>query len=904
MAENPLPGSPPDRVGRYRILECLGEGGMGTVYLAYDQDLGRRVALKWLKQATPATIERLRQEAHLHARVEHPAVCRLYQVDEWQGWPFLVMQYIQGSTLDKISPDLSLTTKLRLFATLADGVHAAHRQGLIHRDLKPSNLMVEADGVGGWRPYVMDFGLARDEASGSLTEAGMLLGSPAYMAPEQLRGWADVRTDVYGLGAALFALLAGRPPFLGSATEILVQTQTGHPPRLRDLVPGLPRDLDTVVETCMAKDPARRYPNVAAFRDDLVRFIDGEPVRARRVSALEKMSLWVRRNRLTSALAALVCVSMLATGLVWEISRRRAQARAYWAERFGREAMRMDSVVRFGRMLPPHDISRELAQVHRQMDAVRREMAQAPLSQGPGHFVLGQGYLLLGDPLAARPELEQAWAQGHRSAEVSLALGLCLTGIYEAELAKTLGVLNPTLRETRQAELRRDLLERGQGFLTQARQERGQAFSLVEETRMALADKRLDEASNLAQTAYEAEPWRYEALFYLAKALNFRARETLWAGREPEAKRDFERVLDLADAMGRLGPSDDRIQEVRQFAWFVGESLRLRGMDRKACRERALESLDALGRLNSLRSDFLNQHALVLVKVGEAYAELGQSPEPYYQRAEALMLRVTEAPLQGAGAYPALVRAKAQERLASLAHRRAVFALSRKADPRPFIEKGFRICEQAKTEGLAQWETYQNLSFLYMDLAQIQRNQGQECLESLQNVTQNFRDCANLGPSAASFSNLGESLHSLASRHIERGEDPRRVLDEAREALARAAQMAPGQTMALAYEGDGCLLEARWQSRQGRDPQAFLEQARRAFEAAQAKEPQEPWHPTGLAQVHTLRAELLVARHQDARAEAREALAYGRKALALKGESDELRAAMASARRIISPATP
>ena len=201
MSETTPLNAPPDQVGKYRILECLGEGGMGTVYLAFDTDLGRRVALKWLKQATPATIDRLRQEAHLHARVEHPAVCRLYQVEEWKGQPFLVMQLIQGTTLDQVAPSLSLASKLRLFAALADGVHAAHRQGLIHRDLKPSNLMVEADGAGGWRPYVMDFGLAREEASGSLTEAGMLLGSPAYMAPEQIRGeWVDVRTDVYGLG--------------------------------------------------------------------------------------------------------------------------------------------------------------------------------------------------------------------------------------------------------------------------------------------------------------------------------------------------------------------------------------------------------------------------------------------------------------------------------------------------------------------------------------------------------------------------------------------------------------------------------------------------------------------------------------------------------------------------------
>ena len=376
------PGTPPQRVGNYRILDRLGEGGMGVVYLAYDESLGRRVALKWLRQATPATMERLRQEAHLHARVEHPAVCRLYQVAEWEGWPYLVMQLIQGQTLDKVAPSLTLATKLRLMATLADGVHAAHRQGLIHRDLKPTNLMVEADEAGGWRPYVMDFGLARDEASGSLTEAGMILGSPSYMAPEQVAGgWIDARTDVYGLGAAFFEVITGRPPFQGQAAEILVQVQTQDPPHLRALMPGMSRDLDTVIQTCLARDPARRYPSAAAFRDDLMRLLDGEPVKARRISPLERLGHWIRRNRLASALAALACLSTLTAVLVWDVGQRRAQTRAYWAQRFGREAMGMESLVRFGRMLPSHDVVREFDQVRQRMEEVRRQMAATPSAE-------------------------------------------------------------------------------------------------------------------------------------------------------------------------------------------------------------------------------------------------------------------------------------------------------------------------------------------------------------------------------------------------------------------------------------------------------------------------------------------------------------------------------------------
>jgi serine/threonine-protein kinase len=257
---------------------------MGWVFLAFDGDLGRRVAIKWLKPAGGEALERLAREAHLHARVEHPAVCRLYHLGDHQGRPYLVLQLVRGETLDKAAPRLPVPVRVRLVATLADGVHAAHRQGLVHRDLKPANCMVEMDEAGHPRPYVMDFGLAREEASHSRTGAGFLAGSPAYMAPEQVKGaWTDPRTDVYGLGALLFETLTGRPPFLGAqVSQLLLQVATEDAPRLRSLDPSLPRDLETVVATCLAKDPARRYPSAAALRDDLLRFLDGRPLLARR----------------------------------------------------------------------------------------------------------------------------------------------------------------------------------------------------------------------------------------------------------------------------------------------------------------------------------------------------------------------------------------------------------------------------------------------------------------------------------------------------------------------------------------------------------------------------------------------------------------------------------------------
>jgi len=883
---------PPEVLGKYRILRRLGEGGMGVVFLAFDGSLGRRVALKWLKQATPATMERLQQEAHLHARVEHPSVCRLYGVEEWEGWPFLVMQFIEGTTLDQLAPGLSLMAKLRIFAAITDGVQAAHRQGLIHRDLKPSNVMLEQDEAGGWRPYVMDFGLAREEASGTLTSAGTMLGSPAYMAPEQIRGeWVDVRTDVYGLGATFFEALVGRPPFEGQAAEILLQTQTSEAPALRALVPSLPRHLETIIGICLAKDPARRYPSASALRDDLLRVIDGEPPRARRASRAVKLLAWARRNRLASALAVVCMISVLATAGVWELGRRRAQARAYWAERFGVEAMRMDSLLRFGRLLPPHDLSRELGQVRRRMDLVRQEMAGTSAGRGPGHFVLGQGWMLQGDYEMARLEFNTAWAAGHQTPEVSMALGFCLGSLYETEYEKSLTILDLHQRKVRQDTIRRELLEPGRKHLTAARQAQRGAFSTIEEARFALAEERFGDADRLAHEAYQAEPWRYEALFYLARALSLQARDALFAGRNPEAKGLYDRVLDLADVAARIGPSDERMEDVRRSAWATGCRLGLRGRGYRASLEQARAACNAMHHLNSTRTDYFNQHAVILVSLGVDSASRGQDPEPLFQEAGALMKPIVQSPL---GVYPPMTRTKALERLGSLAHQRAKVALDRHADPRPFIDEGIRWSQQAVKEGLAQWETHQNLGMLEMDLARFRKSREEETQQALDQVVLHFRDCAQLYPSAASWSNLAEVCHDAARRRIERGEDPGRDLQAAREALALSAKEAPGTALISGYEGDRYLLEARWQIHRRQDPRSILDKALMAYETARRIQPDDASFSLGLAQTHALLAEALGVRR-----EAEQALYWSQQALQRKADPEEVRTVQATAHRLL-----
>src|SRR6516162_8092309 len=203
---------------RYEVLVPLGAGGGGQVYKARDPRLGRLCALKFLRVDDLDLCKRLLREAQAQARVEHEYVCKVYEVGEAKGRPFIAMQFIDGQTLGRAATSMSREERVRLCAQVADAVHAAHRLGLIHRDIKPSNVMVERGVDGGWRPYVMDFGLARETAAPGVTQTGAVMGTPQYMAPEQARGGKEIdrRADVYGLGATLYEVLGGRPPFDGN----------------------------------------------------------------------------------------------------------------------------------------------------------------------------------------------------------------------------------------------------------------------------------------------------------------------------------------------------------------------------------------------------------------------------------------------------------------------------------------------------------------------------------------------------------------------------------------------------------------------------------------------------------------------------------------------------------------
>lgn len=305
-------------LGDYELLEEVARGGMGVVFRARQRSLGRQVAVKVLLGGHFAGAEaraRFREEAAAAAALQHPHIVAIHEVGEHEGQPFFSMDFVEGRTLAALVAEqgpLPGRRAAELLAVIARAVAFAHGQGVLHRDLKPSNVLLDPFG----QPRITDFGLAKRlrGSSAELTATGQALGSPAYAAPEQVRGRGELgpAADVYSLGALLYHLLTGRPPFQGDTlAAVLRQVAEGEPVSPRRLNPSVSRDLETICLKCLEKEPARRYPDAAALAEDLERTVRHEPLRARPVGPLAHAWRWARRHPAVAVLGALLGLTLL-----------------------------------------------------------------------------------------------------------------------------------------------------------------------------------------------------------------------------------------------------------------------------------------------------------------------------------------------------------------------------------------------------------------------------------------------------------------------------------------------------------------------------------------------------------------------------------------------------------------
>lgn len=414
-------------IGPYRIVRELGRGGQGTVYLAWDTRLPRQVALKVLHGAAAFGVEdrlRFRREAELSSRLDHPGICTVYEAGEADGLAYLAMRYVEGETLAsrieglrrRGQPDPSdLDAALAIVEQMARAVHAAHQIGIVHRDIKPSNVLLGE----GARPVLTDFGTARDLDGQTLTLSGDVVGTPAYLSPEQVAGRArrfDWRIDIYALGVTLYESVTLRLPFEAASRESLYQRiLSADPPDPRVTAPHVSRDLVAILETCLDKNPERRYATALDLAEDVARLRRGEPVSVEPISFLGRVARRARRRPVQAALVGALVLAALAATLLF----------------FSRDGLRvaLERETNNARLLLP---SQELEDLKREADALwppsaerarpyqdwlaRAEQLVAGLDSDPGSGRIGHRERLARlRALAKKPEGENGDEAGCRA---------------------------------------------------------------------------------------------------------------------------------------------------------------------------------------------------------------------------------------------------------------------------------------------------------------------------------------------------------------------------------------------------------------------------------------------------------------------------------------------------------
>jgi tetratricopeptide (TPR) repeat protein len=385
----------PTQVGPHDVLGEIARGGMGVVLRARHRGLGRLVALKLLLAGPftqPDDVHRFRREAEAVASLDHPHIVPIYEVGDYQGLPYFTMKLMEGSLAQRLRAarcrGLGGTEAARVVATVARAVQHAHARGILHRDLKPGNILLDEQG----QPHVSDFGLARQADTRSLTSTGAVLGTPAYMAPEQAAGKAaqvTVVSDVYSLGAVLYECLTGRPPFRGDTPlDTLRQVLDTDPVRPRALDPRIDADLETICLKCLDKDQARRYQGSGELADELDRYLAGEPIRARRRGVAARLWRQARRQPLVAALVLALCLAVTAGfSLVLQ--------QWYRAEAGFEEASRQRD-----------EAEQALAQAEEAQASANEATRAAEASFQQAHAAVNEFCVSLGDELSRRPGLQ------------------------------------------------------------------------------------------------------------------------------------------------------------------------------------------------------------------------------------------------------------------------------------------------------------------------------------------------------------------------------------------------------------------------------------------------------------------------------------------------------------------
>ena len=804
LADFPLP-----KGDRYLPLAYLGDGGMGRVFKVWDQQLHRVVALKFLKRMEQGAVERFLQEARAQAQLDHPNVCQVYSVGQSHGHAFLAMQFIEGPTLRTALPQLNLQQIVAVARDVADALHACHKLGIIHRDIKPTNIMLERTERAGWRPFLMDFGLARDLDTDSFTVSGVIVGTPVYASPEQVQGVTgnlDRRADVYSLGATLYECLCGQPPFPFnvSLADLVRRICEQEPVSPRRLVPNLPKDLGTIVLKCLEKDPNHRYESSRALAEDLQRFLEGDPIKARGAGLVYRSIKRLRKNR---ALATVVAVSVLTIAALagWGTRQAvRARLHTQYAQRLARETERLHGQLALAYSLPVHDIRPDRIMLENRLATIREELGhQGEWAQAPGRLALGKGLLALDRLEEARLELAEASRLAPWDAEVALALGLTLARCYGEEMEGLRG----RARDEKRRELEPVLLKPAAELLRKARGLRLEAPAYAEAV-LALVEDRTEDAIRKSREVFASAPWSWETLVLEADARKSEASLLLTRGDHVGAERALEQAGECLDRAKNIARSAPRPYESEAQRRFLRMAIRFdRNQATIVDRDFALEGIAEALRVDPSNARVLGFKAAVHRRWALTQAAAGEDPRAELQSAAS----ACETGLLTRPKDSALIN-----NLASILRNQVGWEMDRGIDPGPNLRKAIRSLEGALDRPKHADLLWNNLGNCHALLGRWQLLHSQDPTSELDLAFGCLAKATAVRPWVGHASSQGSILVDLATFRGWQGQDPGKDLAGALAAFREALQLNPNSFQAHEGAAETLLMSAEFALSAGR----------------------------------------------------------------------------------------
>ncbi len=808
---------------KYSLEKLLGQGAYGQVYKAVDLKLKRTVALKILTNSPINRIEKFRREARNQAKVDHPNVCKVYEVDSYKDIHYISMQYIEGETLNKLNKKLSINEKVQIIKQVAKGLHAAHLTGLIHRDIKPTNILIKQKQNGKYIPYITDFGIAKQLDSPALTKDAIASGSPNYMSPEQAAGdkykALDIRTDIYSLGVTLYEMLTGKLPHSGETSiEVMFKIINQEPTPVCKFNPNIPKDLGSIVMKCLEKEPKKRYQSAQELTEDLNRFLKGDPVKARQSGILYKTSKKIKKHPLITTVMTLLTIFILMILSFWISDKVETAKKIAISQQLGQIINNSEHIMRIAHMMPIHNLKGDLQKVENETVKIKslvKKMGKA--GKGPGLYALGKCYLILEQEETAKSCLEKAYKTGYENDDLFYQLGIEYSKTYLKQHDKLKKALNSKTFQVEKANLKKKYIDKAIKMFDKVKNSKtyskyyGKAY-------VSYINQDYDKALEYCKKSRENNNWFYEALLLSGEIHITLAEQAEIAGLFEKADKEYNLALKKIEHAIEIAKSDSNCYKTLASLWIKRFTNSRKNTDKiYIYKKNALKALKKAEITNPRDSDLYIKFAAFYWHWAEYQMEAGKD---FREDVKNGIKAAKNAIKYNSKSY------EAYHHLGNCYLYQGIYKMFSGENPKISFEKAKFNYEKSKEIAPSFILNYTNLGVVFAYLSQYYYFHGQNPISTLDNAVHNFLIAERIDPNNIFiYSNLGGVYYLAGNFLYDIGKDPEPQYTKAIESYEKALKLSPAENALYVNLSGTYVSIAEYKMREEISPTSYIKKA-------------------------------------------------------------------------------